>query len=59
MIPHEQKPALFKPAILPEVLKELHEALVTVQGMPAERQAALAVLKEYFSLFSPPDMQDM
>jgi hypothetical protein len=60
MIPQQQKPALYKPAILPEVLKELHEALVTVQGKPAQRQAALAVLKEYFSLFNPPGLrQDM
>lgn len=60
MIPHNQQPPLFKPAILPQVLKELHEALATVQGEPAQRQAALAVVKEYFSLFSPPALrQDM
>ena len=37
-----------KPVVLPEIIQELHEALVNASSGPASRQAALAIIKEYF-----------
>lgn len=52
-VPH----CYFKPAILPEQMIELHEALVNANSGPAERQAAIAIIKEYFNFFGPTGMR--
>lgn len=47
----------FKPSVLPEQMIELHEALVNASSGPAERQAALAIIKEYYNFFGATDMR--
>lgn len=58
---NQEKPVQnYRPVILPEAILELHEALVKARSAPACRQAALAIIDEYFYCFSRTDMrQDM
>lgn len=50
-------PQFFQPACLPEALLELYEALVNASGKPASRQAALAIVQEYYNFFGAADMR--
>ncbi len=47
----------FQPATLPPALMALHEALANARNAPARRQAAMAIIKEYFSYFGPTGMR--
>ena len=53
-------PRLFKPATLPAALQQLHQALAKAGNEGSRREAALAIIHEYYSFFGSTGVrQDM